>query len=287
MHVQRFDTPHAFADRVEAFLLAQEATHSLLISIIGQLLATPDIFGAPPYLAVVADGDATNTVALRTSPWPLQLSLTTNRAALPMLTDDVHDFYGAVLSGVNGPTESVSDFVTHYSIISGQPAKLKLKQRIFRLDRVIPVVGVDGQFRKAHEADRPVLQQWLPAFYQEARGEERNSAAIARTIDYYLKLANSLPGIYVWDWAGEAVAMASATGQTPHGIRVINVYTPPEKRRNGYASALVAALSQHNLDHGREFCALETDQCNPTANHIYQAIGYRPVCDAAEYTFSA
>jgi len=30
---------------------------------------------------------------------------------------------------------------------------------------------------------------------------------------------------------------------------------------------------------------LFTDLANPTSNHVYQAIGYQPVCDANDYVF--
>ncbi len=63
------------------------------------------------------------------------------------------------------------------------------------------------------------------------------------------------------------------------------MYTPPEARRRGYASALVASVSQAALDAGRRFCFLFTDQANPTANHIYQAIGFEPVRDVDAYVF--
>jgi predicted GNAT family acetyltransferase len=79
--------------------------------------------------------------------------------------------------------------------------------------------------------------------------------------------------------------MAGASGPTRHGIRVGAVYTPPAMRRRGYASALVAALSQEQLDAGKKFCFLYTDLANPTSNKIYQDIGYEPVCDVDEYNF--
>ncbi len=56
-------------------------------------------------------------------------------------------------------------------------------------------------------------------------------------------------------------------------------------RRQGYASSCVAALSQTLLDQGRKYCFLFTDLANPTSNHIYQAIGYQPICDMNEYWF--
>ena len=57
------------------------------------------------------------------------------------------------------------------------------------------------------------------------------------------------------------------------------MYTPPELRRRGYASALVAAREPEELDRGRRWCFLFTDLANPTSNRIYQAIGYRPIRD--------
>ena len=80
--------------------------------------------------------------------------------------------------------------------------------------------------------------------------------------------------------------MAGCTGWTPRGVRINAVYTPPQSRRRGYASACVAALSQLLLGAGRQFCFLFTDLANPTSNRIYQQIGYRAVCDVDEYAFT-
>jgi predicted GNAT family acetyltransferase len=74
-------------------------------------------------------------------------------------------------------------------------------------------------------------------------------------------------------------------GPTPHGMRIGPVYTPPEHRRQGYASAATSAVSQHLLDGGRRFCFLYTDLANPTSNHIYQEIGFQSVCDVEVYRF--
>jgi len=63
------------------------------------------------------------------------------------------------------------------------------------------------------------------------------------------------------------------------------VYTPLNLRGCGYASALVAGASQAQLDSGRTFVFLFTNIANPTANRIYQAIGYRHVRDIDVYEF--
>ena len=81
------------------------------------------------------------------------------------------------------------------------------------------------------------------------------------------------------------VSMAGLSRPTTHGISINDVYTAPEFREKGYASSLVAHLSQYALDHGKEFCSLYTDLANPTSNSIYQKIGYYPVADVMDVHF--
>jgi len=83
----------------------------------------------------------------------------------------------------------------------------------------------------------------------------------------------------------QPVSMAAWAGQTPRGVRVNMVYTPPELRRRGYASAAVSALTKKLLDAGRKFVFLFTDLSNPTSNSIYRKMGYEAVCDINEVDF--
>jgi len=65
------------------------------------------------------------------------------------------------------------------------------------------------------------------------------------------------------------------------------VYTPPEHRRHGYASALTAAACRRALDSGARHLVLFTDLANPTSNEIYQRVGFRPVEDRLRVTFAS
>ena len=58
-----------------------------------------------------------------------------------------------------------------------------------------------------------------------------------------------------------------------------------EHRGVGYASAAVAQVTGQILDSGTRAC-LFTDQANPTSNRIYQAIGYEPVVDMANFSIT-
>ena len=86
----------------------------------------------------------------------------------------------------------------------------------------------------------------------------------------------------IWRY-GSATARWSrwrrSSARTPWSSSVAYVYTPPPLRRRGYASAVVAELSQRELDAGQSWCSLFTDAANPTSNHIYTELGYQPRCD--------
>ena len=108
------------------------------------------------------------------------------------------------------------------------------------------------------------------------------SRAMASVDDW---LAGKGRRLWLWDDNGPR-SLTGVGGETPNGIRIGPVYTPPSDRGQGYASALVAAVSQAQLDAGRRFCFLYADLANPTSNKIYQAIGYRPITDALRIDFA-
>jgi hypothetical protein len=99
------------------------------------------------------------------------------------------------------------------------------------------------------------------------------------------RLGGTDGGFWLWEDGGEIVSVSGWGGPTPNGIRIGPVYTPPELRGRGYATALVAELSQALLDGGRSFCFLFTDLANPTSNAIYERIGYVRVCESAMVSF--
>jgi uncharacterized protein len=89
----------------------------------------------------------------------------------------------------------------------------------------------------------------------------------------------------VRDDGGMPRSMAAVVRRTPRGSGIAALYTPPEHRGRGYATALVATLSRGDMERGSAFCFLHTDLANPTSNRIYQRIGYRPVCDVVDLVF--
>jgi hypothetical protein len=284
LSLTRYSTATEFLDRTKAFLLQHEAINNLPLGVLGSLVAHPERFKAEPYLVMVEQSGVIVAVAVRTPPNNLALALTDSRKALALIARDVSSVYPD-LPSVMGPLASIQPFAEHWQALTGRRPQTKMAMGIYQLTRVIPPAGIAGRFRMAHLADQDLLVQWRLAFAREALGEEANTAQAAEVTGFILRNPGESRGVGVWEDAGRVVAMAVYTGPTPNGIRIGGVYTPPDLRGHGYASACVAALSQRLLGHGRKFVFLFTDLSNPTSNKIYQHIGYEAVGEAAEVEF--
>jgi uncharacterized protein len=282
LRVRRFEDAEAFLAATGEFLTAREAEHNLLLGLAGTLIARPHIYPRPPYLAAVVRAQHVVGVGLRTPPFGVVLSEIDAALAAELLALDVGELYSE-LPFVLGPKEACRRFAEVWERASGQVGRMGKAQRVFRAERVTPPADVSGTMRRAEEDDRELLVSWLAAFQEEVGlggpGRDPEEAA-----DDYLSRGES-GGIYLWE-DGERVSVAGCGSPTPNGIRVGPVYTPPERRGRGYASALTAELTRTLLAGGRRFCFLFTDLANPTSNRIYERIGYEPVTDVDEYRFA-
>ncbi len=285
MKVVRYEDAEAFCERVEPYLLLHEAEHNLLFGLLSYIRQTPAKFPAA-IMALVEDAGAIQFVVLQTDfEHNLILSQAQSAEAITLLAND-RATSGLILGGAQGMTDEIRVFTETWARLSGAAARINTPMRTFKLEKVNPVTGVPGSLRRAVPGDRDLLAQWEYAFMCEAFPDEKHRIEdVAQRIDDFLASDAAVRGLYVWDDGG-AVSYAAYKGPTPHGIRIGPVYTPPERRGHGYASACVAGMSQYLLDSGRQFCFLFTDLRNPTSNHIYQVIGYQPVCDFTEYRFS-
>jgi len=272
LRVGRRNDPNAFASEVIPFLLEDEPANCLMAAI----LSTPEGLGGQ-YLATVYDNHGLRGVAFRT-PLKLLLSRMDEDAARTLAADA----YRAIpeLDEVLGPRPEVDAFAAAWSSLTGRAAKSGRLERIYRLVEVEPVHGVAGTMRRVREGDRAAIVPWIEAMNAEVG--DRIDRLVAEAV-FERHLVDQT--IFLWDLNGPA-SMAAAGARSPNTCRISLVYTPPECRRRGYAAALVAAVSQHVLDSGTRWCVLYTDLTNTTSNHIYQQIGYQPVCDAQEYSLS-
>src|SRR5262249_25388668 len=150
--------------------------------------------------------------------------------------------------------------------------------RIYRLSAVTPPCEVPGSLRPASMDDVDLVTAWAVAF----AGDTGATLGDVRPGIVHRIAARH---IFLWELSGRPVAL-TVRGPAVGGIvRVSLVYTPPELRRRGYATACVANVSRLALDDGARGCMLYADLANAMTNAIYQRLGYAPGGDAADYRF--
>ena len=273
--------PERFLERARAHLLADEARHNLILGIAGTLVTRPEAYRAAS-LWLVEDGGDVVCAGLMTPPFNAVVSAEREEGALAVLAHEVRA-RSISLPGVTGALPESERFAEAWTREAHAGARRHMTQGIYSLTRVRPTPACPGRARRAGGEDRELLVQWVGAFVDETAvspDREHMQYMVDR------RLAGGDEGFWLWDDDGPA-SMAGFGGATPNGIRIGPVFTPPELRARGYATALVASLSEWLLRGGRRFCFLYTDLANPTANEIYRRIGYESVCDSADIRFEA
>ncbi len=283
MDLRRFGDPGVFLAAVGPFLEAREADHNLLLGIAGDLAAGRRFGDDAPYLVQAVHEGRTVSVAIRTPPHNLVLSHTDDLRAVDALARDVLE--RSRPPGLLAPVSVGEAFIATWHALTGEHASITVRERIYRLQTVRLGGIVRGAARPITEEDRPTVTSWLRAFSEEALDEPDNEAE--RNFERRLAGPAERTGMWLWEVDERTVSITGYGSPTPHGIRVGPVYTPPRERREGYASALVAAVSQSLLDAGRDFVFLFTDLSNATSNHIYAEIGYQSVTDVNQYNFTS
>jgi GNAT superfamily N-acetyltransferase len=258
-----------------------EARNNLILGIAGTLIDRPETYPTS-HLWIVLDGGPV-AAALVTPPFNLVLADPVNDDALGALLDAVRED-GAPVPGIVGNVPHVHAAVEAWVAATGTRARPVRSQGVHALTRVHELPRAPGRSRAATRADRDLLVSWFVAFNAEALPEQGlDPETLRRMVDS--RLTSEDAGLWFWE-ERKPVSLAGYGGRTPSGVRVGPVYTPPEHRRRGYATSLVAELSVWLLRRHRA-CFLHTDLANATSNRIYAGIGYERVCDSVEFRFTS
>lgn len=274
MHVRvvRHGDVETFLRRAQSWLLRSEAENTLILGIVASAASYRDSI----YYATVEHDGAVVGCAIRTPPRKLIVSRMPPSSAEP-LAYDVAACYDE-LPGVIGPPVAAREFARRWCDRRGLVPRDAMLQRIHRLDRVVPPKReAPGELRIATAQEIGIVASWVDCFAREAGVEKTDVTALVER-----KIAAREMVLWYDDLPR---SLAGYSGRSPNGVRIGYVYTPPEWRGKGYASACVAAFSRHSLSAGARFCCLYTDLANPVSNAIYRRIGYEPVCDSVDVSF--
>jgi GNAT superfamily N-acetyltransferase len=217
------------------------------------------------------DGEVRGAMSL-TPPFELLLAVVPG--------DTVHELVAALqrddvaFPGVNGDAETVAAFAGAWAGANGLRTHPVRQMRLYRLERLrFPSPVPPGAARPGALEDIQTAVRWLEEFEAEA--------GVPRTdVEAAVRMAIGAGRLWLWeDPAAAAVSLASRTPTSAGVARIAPVYTPPDRRRRGFGAAVTAACTQDALARGAADVVLFSDLANPTANSIYQRIGYGPVRD--------
>jgi hypothetical protein len=147
------------------FLLARPVRHTVLLSVLGTLRAqgssaystAPPLFGwwRPP-------AAATGGAFLVTPPFPVLLTRVPKRPA--RLLAEALAARQTPVAGVNSERGTAEAFATAWHDLTGAEPKTHRRNRLFRLDVIVPPEPSPPGSRLASALDRDLLESWFDAF---------------------------------------------------------------------------------------------------------------------------
>ncbi len=259
------DDARQFAARAEGFL-AERLERNVLATTLNGVIGgryEQTLFG------VGLDGAGiTVAAALRTPPNKL---LAAGFQAAPDAAALIDAWLAAdpELPGVSAEPDTAGAVANAWMAATGGGERIDFTELLQVLDRVVaPARLPPGLLRLATIKDQAQLEDWVAAFALET------GFGHARAMGQQVGARIASGQLHVWDQDGANAAMIGHSEPVGAIVRVGPVYTPPELRGRGYATAATASLSQRLLDNGAARCMLFTDATNPVANHVYEKIGY-------------
>jgi len=275
MKVIRHQFVAEFRQKVDSFLLEDEITHNVILGITSRILHQGDKFDDIFVAHVEDEQGEIVAVMMRTVPFNPILSNIKNTDAIPLFVDALAEVYDT-LPGVIGTPDECLKFATLWQEKMGQSFHIAMEQGIYRLETLIPPQNISGSGRQATLDDLDLLVDWAVAFANETGGNSHTFQDLKKSVLH--KLENPIMGGFaLWMDDGQPVSMASVTRESTNSGNVSYVFTPPEFRKHGYASAVTAYVTQNILSAGKKYASLYTDLSYATSNKIYQAIGYEHI----------
>ncbi len=272
MHIETFPDASTFLTATDKFLLADEANHNLILGLALMLVqsptATPSLYAAffderKNVLGAIIWVQGRKIIATACPDAGAEL-LAEKLLALP-------DSREGVL-GIFAPFEFATFFAKLWSQRVNVKSEVGMQQHLMRLDfadRFDKPNLPHGRLRRAWLEDLRNLRTWARSMAVETNMEEppEETAELTRRMIEARRL-------FVWD-VGGPVSMAGYSGNTVNGARINSVYTPPDRRRKGYARSVTWGVCEHLRQSGKKFVCLFADRHNPASVSMYEGMGFK------------
>jgi predicted GNAT family acetyltransferase len=275
MQVIEYPSASKFLDTARSMLEENEAANAIILSYSHNQTQGVESAMTTTFYCIVEEDKPVLAAMFTRGIWPL-LSEGLDDAARLLARYLFPKF--PTLKGVHGTKDTALAFVEEWESITKCNLEIQMNSRIYECIAVTPMKRAEGTLKQATMEDIEIVKEWRESFRIEAE------VAVPGNVDEIIKqLENG--SVYLWITDRPVSTALSGRGTENTGT-VGAVYTPPEHRNNGYATALTAAVTQKIIDSGNKHAVLYTDLDNPTSNSIYQQIGYKPVSDSTVWLFS-
>ena len=234
-------------------------------------------------MATVSNTEGIQLTAIMTPPHNITLYATDNAIDSEALKCLMNELRATEIPGVMTEKSLAVAFAEEYTSPKRMTYVTAMNQCIYELNAVNPNIQKAGNVRLLEEEDMHFFPYWLEAF-NAAKNYGATKMSIPNRMEAYQNHISSKK-LYILEDNGQPVSMAGFTRIMQTAIGVAYVYTPPCYRGRGYATSIVAQISQIALAKGFDKCVLYTDLANPTSNSIYKNIGYVPVCESLMLKF--
>jgi len=218
IEVLRIQTVQEFLNLCADLLYKNEAEYSLLLGLIEANVKQNKASGQ----FYMTKSDSHLSGACYVSERNLIISNLNSESALA-LADQLY-FDQIIFPGVVGPVAATELFAKTWAGLTEKKCKIGMAQKIYQLEKVIPVIPVPGSLLRCHEKYQDLITQWVYEFSLESLPHEKNTIERAREF-----AVHKIPKgeVYIWvDSDGVPVSMNSVGRPTRHGISVSAVIRP-------------------------------------------------------------
>jgi ribosomal protein S18 acetylase RimI-like enzyme len=176
-----------------------------------------------------------------------------------------------------GPAPSVRSLV---AATAGRqrPVESRDPQPLLILDRA-PAVPGGVHVRRGQRGDLAQLTVAAAAMHREEMGIDPMAVDPAGWRGRMATLVNR-GWSYIWPEGGEIIFKVELSAWTPEAVQLQGVWTHPRRRRQGIASAGLAAVCAAVL-RDVPVCSLYVNAYNGAALHLYSRLGFRQVGEFA------
>ena len=204
----------------------------------------------------------------------------TEQQSLELIDALAHHHKNSRLPGFAGQPEQAILFAKTYAYLTGVAYREAMKIESYECPEVIWPNNVPGHLIASGPEHVDTVAENLVGFSKDGLGETVTKESQLFSAERLIRSQN----LWLWGVEGTVVSMAYNAHRSQRHGRINHVYTPHEKRKRGYASALVAAISQKLIDEGL-IPVLYADSLYGASNKVYRSIGYKDRGLISEYDF--